>query len=1271
MRKTITLFLVSLFMVGSAFAQNRVVPEGRKYKEVEHLKKQKTVVFENKDIQSKDGVLEVEGFEDVTETWPGGWETASSSDLTGANWTATDFMSGDNTWFVCTPESFQGDGGEYIYEGQRSAAIGYSAGQSGNSMHWLVSKEVELPTDTAFLSFMTWFTSSTADGWFTYFHVQIEVDGTWENLLSWNTNDESNNNEWESVVDIDLMDYLGETVRFGFVFEYNDGFQMALDSIAYMNVPPADDAGINKIQTPASGTYEAGNIDVEVQLKNYGADTLTAVDINWGVETGGDFNLVSTEAWTGELPQGSTETVAVGNYDFSDYGTYKIIAFTSAPNGAEDINTANDSASVSFNIYEPGQLFEDYEEGDFAMGWVAEGDWMVSDYQPYAGMYHAELGHDSYSPEYKMITPKVHIDGTIPEISFYAGGLNNTAGYGSSKLQLMYSVDGEDWEAFGPEIDFAETGDAYQKYTVDLEIPAGDYHIAFSATSDFYYYGMYYSYIFIDNITGPFLAAPQPVVVVPEDGETGVALDAFIGALFDQAIDSADFSGITIVGENEGEVGNVVAEVDPVFPAMNIYHDPFTGNGEEYTVTIPAGTVTNGAGFNEEITWTFTTILAAPEVEVLSPAHEAEGVALDAEVSVVFNQQITDANLAGITMEGSLQGAVTGVNAMVNPDGKTVVISHDNFTTFEDTITVTMPAGAVENEDGVTNNEITWEFYLMQEGQPVADSLAPANNEAGVALDADVLIRFDTEVAEGDLSGVTIEGATQGVVTNVVATLTDSTIHIAHDAFANNNELYTVTIPAGAVTSVATAEPNAEIKWNFTTIKTAPQVVEMIPADGATKVALDQEVIFSFDQEVMTDYDLDTLITIVGENEDEVEIIGWPQTSDDNGFILVHNGMLYNNAQYTVTVPAGIIYNSDGVMNAEEVSWTFTTIMATPEAETLTPENGAVDVALDASLSVVFDQEVMVNDLGAVKIESEANGLVSNVMATLQDDNKTVIIEHDRFFDTNDDTYYVTIPARSVKNADELYNEKIMWEFNTVETHDVTFYVQAGDSYLEDVTINFGGMTVTTDVDGMAFFDGVAVGTDLPYVAEKAGYETLEGTVDVSQPMTLVLTMAESYKVTFAVTDGAAALADAEVIFNSETKVTDSEGKAVFENVEPGENLVYLVSKDQYESKYGTLDVSSDLVKNVVLDQVTGINKLAEYGIKLYPVPASDYININNLTMPGSKKVEIIDVTGKVVYNRTLENVNNNINVSDFAKGIYFIRITIDNDVIDAKISVQ
>ena len=1273
MRKTITLILLSLFIVGSAFAQVRELPQSKNYREVDQSDQRKTQIKEKKDIQSKDGQLEVEGFEDVTDSWPAGWMTASSSDLSGSNWQNTDFTQGDNTWFVNTPESFGGDGGDYIYNGDRSAAIGFTAGETGNSMHWLVSKELELPSDTAFLSFMTWFQCSNEDGWYTYFHVQIEVDGQWENLASWDADSEEYVNLWEEPVDIDLSDYTGKTVRLGFVYEYNDGFQMALDSIAYMNVPPADDAGISKFLSPESGVYETGEKDVEVVLKNYGADTLTSADIHWGVETGGDFNQESTESWTGELAQNETDTLTLGSYNFTDRGEYTVKSFTSNPNDAEDVNVNNDTSSVSLTVYEDGQLFEDYEEGSFVDGWESINLWEVADFNPHEGTYHAMIEHNNWSAEAKMITPKVVIDGSVPDISFYAGGMNNTAGFGSSKLQLMYSTDKENWEEVGPQIDFAEEGDNYKKYSIELAIPDGEYYLAFSGTSDFNYYydPSYNSYVIIDDVIGPFLTAPEPETYTPANGAAGVNLDAAVSVEFDQEVDSVDFSGITITGENEGEVGNVEAALAADNSTITIDHDPFAGNNEEYTVTIPAGTVTNGASENEEISWTFTSIMAAPQYSVLYPENEAQGVPFDEEVSVIFDQEISDNDLASVTMTGNVQGAIGNVNATVSQDNKTVVISHDDFTEYEDTINVTIPADAVVNEDGVTNADpVEWLFYTLKEGQPVADSLAPANNKTGVALDADVLIRFSPDVTETDLSGVTIEGENEGQVSNVDATLTDSTLHIAHDPFANNNELYTVTVPAGAVESAT--EPNSEIKWNFTTIKTAPQLVEMTPADGATKVALDQDIMFSFDQEIDTDYSLDTMITIIGENEDTVQNLNATMHPDGMGFTITHDGMENNNAQYTVTVPANLVYNSDDIMNEEEVSWTFTTIMDAPAPEEYTPGEDAIDVPLDAEVSLVLDQDVTVNDLSVVTIESQANGSVSNVNATLEDDNRTITIDHDRFFDTNDDTYTVSIPARSLMNADEVYNEKITWSFNTIETHDVTFLVKSATDSIEGATVEFSEFTEVTDTNGIALFDGVAVGESIPYKAYKEDYDTIQGSVDVTEPMYIVLTMEEAYTVTFSVTDGSASLDGAEVNFNSETKTTDSEGDVVFKNVNPADNMVYFVSKDQYESAYGTISVESNMTKNVVLQEVvTGVNKLDEYGIDVYPVPTTDVLNIDNLPVTGEQKVEIIDVTGKVVYSRSHTNVNTDINVSDLNEGMYFLRLHLENEVINSKISIK
>ncbi|MFP4023889.1 MAG: Ig-like domain-containing protein [Thiohalospira sp.] len=759
---------------------------------------------------------------------------------------------------------------------------------------------------------------------------------------------------------------------------------------------------------------------------------------------------------------------------------------------------------------------------------------------------------------------------------------------------------------------------------------------------------------------------PQVAEKYPLANSEDNAIDTDIYVIFDQNVDSVDFSGITITGQNSGEVANVVAtHTDSM---ITITHDPLA-NDDVFTVTIPAGAVTAEEP-NEEITWSFGTIMAAPEYSVLSPVNEAEGIALDAEISVVFNQEITNNNLASVTMEGTVQGAVTGVNASVNPDGKTVVITHDDFTEYEDTIVVTIPANAVENEDGVTNSEIVWEFYLMKEGQPVADSLAPANNQTGVDLDADVLIRFDTEVAEGDLSGMVIEGATEGAVANVVATLTDSTIHIAHDAFANNNELYTVTIPAGAVTSVATSEPNAEIKWNFTSIKTAPQLVEMTPADGATMVALDQDIIFSFDQKVMTDYDLDTLITIIGENEDTVQNLNTVLNGDQMGFTVSHDDMEYNSALYTVTIPAEVVYNSDEVMNAEEVSWTFTTIMAAPEAETTTPEDGAVDVALDADVSITFDQEITENDLGVISIESEAMGNVPNVVATLADDNKTINIAHDDFFTVNEDTYTVTIPASTVMNTDGVYNPELYWSFQTVYTYDITFLVKEGNTPVADATVMLFGKEATTDATGVAVIEAVYEGGPYEYSVAKSGYKTETGTINVSGIATIAIDFESAYKVTFNVTDGADPIEDATVHFEGEILNTDTDGAAEFIEVEPGVKP-YIVMKDGYNDKTGTLEiVDANITKNIVLDLLTGINDLAKQGITIYPNPSNGVFYINNET-DEKMQLMIMDVAGRFVVNKTLYNSINTIDISDQSSGIYIIQLTRGEDTYNSKIILK
>ena len=105
------------------------------------------------------------------------------------------------------------------------------------------------------------------------------------------------------------------------------------------------------------------------------------------------------------------------------------------------------------------------------------------------------------------------------------------------------------------------------------------------------------------------------------------------------------------------------------------------------------------------------------DVVSLSPANEATDVALDANVQVTFNKDITAGNLSGIIFSP----AVTGVSASVN--GAVLSITHDGFA-YNTEYTVTIPAGAIVGFDEV----ITWKF-TTEEGTGL-----PTNELANIQI---------------------------------------------------------------------------------------------------------------------------------------------------------------------------------------------------------------------------------------------------------------------------------------------------------------------------------------------------------------------------------------------------------------------------------------------------------------------------------------------------------------------------------------------------------
>ncbi len=69
--------------------------------------------------------------------------------------------------------------------------------------------------------------------------------------------------------------------------------------------------------------------------------------------------------------------------------------------------------------------------------------------------------------------------------------------------------------------------------------------------------------------------------------------------------------------------------------------------------------------------------------------------------------------------------------------------------------------------------------------------------------------------------------------------------------------------------------------------------------------------------------------------------------------------------------------------------------------------------------------------------------------------------------------------------------------------------------------------------------------------------------------------------------------------------------------------------------------------------------------VSIYPNPVSNNLIINNMT--GVNTIKVSDILGETVKNITVSGSKTNINVSNLSKGIYFISLMNDKNVLETK----
>ena len=103
----------------------------------------------------------------------------------------------------------------------------------------------------------------------------------------------------------------------------------------------ADDAGITQIIHPVPA-FPSGDQEVQVVLRNFGADPLTSATIHWIVND----ESQAAYYWAGNLASGQIDSVSISHFNFAPVSGYDLMAWTESPNGQTDLVTFNDTLNI-------------------------------------------------------------------------------------------------------------------------------------------------------------------------------------------------------------------------------------------------------------------------------------------------------------------------------------------------------------------------------------------------------------------------------------------------------------------------------------------------------------------------------------------------------------------------------------------------------------------------------------------------------------------------------------------------------------------------------------------------------------------------------------------------------------------------------------------------------------------------------------------------------------------------------------------------------------
>ena len=412
-----------------------------------------------------------------------------------------------------------------------------------------------------------------------------------------------------------------------------------------------------------------------------------------------------------------------------------------------------------------------------------------------------------------------------------------------------------------------------------------------------------------------------------------------------------------------------------------------------------AGTTTTGSG-----TLTNTTL---PTV-TFDPANSDNDVQPSENITLTFNhamQNTDDSALTNTNVDSLISlkvnnssGADIAFNATIDSDKKVITINPDSNLTGEQNVYVAIGATVEDQTCGQAITAANATFTVVDTDVPTLSSSTPADADTGVGVNDNIILNFskavdaesgniviykasdDSEVESIPVGNAKVSGSGSTQITiNPASTLDSSTnyyVQIAAAAFDDSS-------------SNSYAGINDKTSLNFTTADVnAPTLSSSTPADEATGIAVDTNIVLNFNEAV--DAESGNIIIYKSSDDSQVESIpvGDAKVSGSSSTTITINPStsLDGSTAYYVQVAATAFDDSSsnsyaGISDATTLNFTTADIGA-PTLSSSTPADGATGIAVDTNIVLTFNEAVDAENGNIIIVKSVDGSTVEAIDVT-------------------------------------------------------------------------------------------------------------------------------------------------------------------------------------------------------------------------------------------------------------------------------------------------